>query len=196
MAKVAWVGGPPTAQPPTQRGLPDCAIRLGIVGAPRAEKDVQSVIDAVHRCSRADIGLFVGSLRDEQVPDDPRIVAPEYRHVPHDQYLDRVAACDVLVLPYQSTGMLTTGVPADAIAAGRAMLASPWPYLAEHLGDAAITYDGTVDGLVEVLEALTVEQVDHAAEAAIALRERTDPSVVAAAHLDLYRELGIDLRKR
>lgn len=177
-------------------GLPDCAIRLGIVGAPRAEKDVQSVIDAVHECSRPDIGLFVGSLRDEDVPDDPRIVAPEYRHVSHADYVDRIAACDVLVLPYESTGMLTTGVPADAIAAGRAMLASPWPYLAEHLDGAALTYDGTVDGLIELVEALTVDEVNHAAEAAIALRERTDPSVVAAAHLDLYREVGIDLRKR
>ncbi|MEM7143068.1 MAG: hypothetical protein AAF548_18750 [Actinomycetota bacterium] len=177
-------------------GLAPAAIRLGIVGAPRAEKDVQTVIDAVHRCDRDDISLYVGSLRDEQVPDDLRIVAPAYRHLPLSAYNDQVVACDALVLPYASDGMLTTGVVGDAIAAGRAAITSPWPYLAEALGDAAITYDGSVDGLVDVLESLTADDLDRSASAAVDHRPETAPESVAAAHLDLYDALGVHITRR
>ena len=38
-------------------GLEPAALRLGVVGAPRREKDVQLVLDAVHRCTRDDVQL-------------------------------------------------------------------------------------------------------------------------------------------
>jgi hypothetical protein len=58
--------------------VPEGGFRLGLVGAPRAEKDVQLVLDAFHACGRDDLQLLVTCLSGEEVPEDERITASAY----------------------------------------------------------------------------------------------------------------------
>lgn len=169
-------------------GLRPGALRLGVVGAPRVEKDVELVMRAVARCARDDIELLVLSLRgDEAVPDDPRVVARRYEEVPREEYDRRLQAIDALVMPFDPDGeMLTTGTVGDAIGHGLPTLASSWEFLAEALGDAAITYGRTEDDLVACLDALDRASLDRAAAAAVGLRPRHEWHVVAD---ELYAEL-------
>ena len=57
---------------------------------------------------------------DDVVPDDPRIaVAEPYAMVDVDLYARRLAACDLLALPFDPDGeMLATGVASDVIGLG------------------------------------------------------------------------------
>jgi len=121
------------------------------------------------------------SLRgDEEVPDDPRIVALRYEEVPRAEYDRRLAALDALVMPFDPDGeMLTTGTVADAVGHGLATLASEWAFLTEALGDAAITYGRTEDDLVACLEALTAEDLRRAAAVARSRRADLDWSHLA-----------------
>ncbi len=167
-------------------GLAPCPVRLGIVGAPRPGKDAQLVIDAVHASNRADIGLLVLSGSTETVPDDPRITVLPYVEVPRPEYDRRLRCLDALVLPLEGASYLTTGQPADAVAAGLPCLTSPWPYLAEVLGDAAIPYGATAADLAATLEALDEATLARAATAAAARRDSLAPATLAE---DLYHLL-------
>ena len=154
-------------------GLRPGALRLGVVGAPRAEKDVGLVMRAVARSAREDLELVVLSLDvAEDVPVDQRIVARRYENVDRATYERRLHALDALVMPFDPDGdMLATGTVGDAVAAGLPVLASEWSFLAEALGDAALTYGRTEDDLLASLETLDRAELAHAAAAARALRE-------------------------
>lgn len=163
-------------------------VRLGILGAPRAEKDVQAVLDAFAATTRPDLELHVWSLRgDEVVPDDPRIHAEGYRMVDRAVYDERLRSLDALVLPFAEADMITTGTVGDVIGAGIAGLVSNWGYLAEALGGAAIPYG---DDLTAALEALDRERLEEAARDARELRPTCAPATVAAAHLELLEAVG------
>lgn len=173
-------------------GLSPTGLRLGIVGAPRQEKNVQLVIDAVHACSRDDVQLCVWSLGDEKVPDDDRIVVTErYEVVDLEVYASRLFSLDALVLPY-SEGMLTTGVAADAIGLGLASLASDWEYLHEVLGPAGIFYGSTVEDLAACIDALSDDELRRAGAAATALQADTDWSVIAEVTYNFIEGLVAD----
>ncbi len=77
-------------------GLEPCALRIGLVGAPRPGKDTQLLLDGVAASTRSDVQLLVLSLAGENVPDDPRITALTYEEVPRDEYDRRLATIDVL----------------------------------------------------------------------------------------------------
>lgn len=169
-------------------GLPPAAIRLGIVGAPRRQKDVQMVLDAVHASDRDDIQLCVWSLGDETVPDDPRIIAAPYELSDHTVYAQRLFALDALVMPF-TEGMLTTGTMGDAIGIGVPTLASDWGYLREALGDGGIYYGSSTADLTACLNALTSDQLAAAAAAAVVQRATCDWSVIAESTLALLDEV-------
>lgn len=171
-----------------EMGLRGGVLRLGIIGAPRAEKDVELVMRAVARSRRDDIELLVLSLRgDEEVPDDPRIIARPYEMVTRDEYDRRLSAFDALVMPFDPEGeMLATGTVGDAVGFGLPTIASSWPYLTEALGEAAITYGSTEDDLVACLDHLDGPALDDAAAAARLLRPILDWSTIAEA---TYAEL-------
>ena len=123
----------------------------------------------------------------EVVPDDPRIVTSTYSMVPRDRYDERLRTLDALLMPFDPGGdMLTTGTVGDAVGFGLPTIASSWPYLAEALGDAAVTYGRTEDDLVACLERLDRPTLARAAAAAVELRATTGWAVVAEA---TYREL-------
>jgi hypothetical protein len=177
--------GPPVARPD------DGLIRLGVVGAPRVEKDVQLVMDAVAASDRADIRLEVYCLGPSDVaPADARITAVPFERVGWEIHGPRLGRLDALVLPFAPEGMLTTGTVGDAIGAGLPALVSPWPFLAEALGEAAIPYGSTRDDLVATLAGLDRARLAEAAAASKARQARCSSEVVAAMHLELLEAVG------
>ncbi len=162
-------------------GLRSAALRLGIVGAPRAEKNVELAMRAMARSQRHDIELLVLSLDGgDDVPDDPRIVGRPYEMVARPAYARRLLALDALLMPFDPDGqMLATGTVGDAVAAGLPTIASSWPYLAEALGGAAIVYGRTEDDLVACLDGLSHDALAAAAAAARALQPGLDWGLIA-----------------
>jgi glycosyltransferase involved in cell wall biosynthesis len=166
----------------------ESVIRLGIVGAPRADKDVALVMRAMARSHRDDVELLVTSLAPgEKAPVDERIVALPYRYVDRTEYDRALATIDALVMPFAPDGaMITTGTIADAIGLGIPVIATRWGYLVEELGDAALAYFSTEDDLVRAIDALDRSALAAAAEATTALQASHDWSLLAE---QLYREL-------
>ena len=164
-------------------GLEPCALRIGLVGAPRPGKDTQLLLDGIAASTRSDVQLLVLSLADEDVPDDPRITALPYEEVSRDEYDRRLATIDLLALPLEGGTYLTTGQVADAVGAGLPALTSSWPYLAEMLGEAAIPYGRTAGDLAATIDALDEATLQRAREAAENRRSALDWSALAS---DLY----------
>jgi hypothetical protein len=170
---------PPTkAEAERRLGLAPVPIRLGILGAPRADKHTAYFADAFAATTRDDVELCVWSLAPgESIVSDPRIHAERYSMVDRELYDTRLAACDAIVLPFEGHDMLATGTAADAVATGKAALVSSWPFLHEYLGDAGIPYGTTKDEIVATLEALDRAALDRAGAAARALQPHYAPEV-------------------
>jgi len=182
-------GLPERAEAERRLGLSPAGLRIGIVGAPRAEKRVQEVLDAVAACGRADVELVCWSLGpDDVVPADDRIaIAEPYAMVDRPVYATRLAACDVLALVFDADGeMLATGAAADAIGLGLPALRSDWGYLVEQLGDAGIPVGQTVDSIASRLDALTPEVLATARAAAAQRNVDLDWGPLAARTADLF----------
>jgi glycosyltransferase involved in cell wall biosynthesis len=182
-------GGPPVEAATDGGDDEGRPIRLGIVGAPRREKDVQGAMEAFARVRRPDVELSVWSLGpDDVAPDDPRIVVAErYEMVERPIYDLRLAGLDALVLPFAEGDMITTGTAGDVIGSGMAALVSDWGYLREALGDAGIPYG---DDLTAAIERLDRAALRRASEAARALRAVCEPDAVAQSHLELFEAIG------
>ena len=166
----------------------DGPIRIGMVGAPRAEKDVQGVLDAFARVSRRDVELAVFCLGPgDVVPDDARITAVPYEMVDRALYDERLRSLDALVLPFAEADMITTGTVGDVIGAGVPALVSDWGYLRETLGDAGIPYG---DDLTRAIDRLDRAALDRASAAARSLRDGCSPAAVSALHLELLEAVG------
>ncbi len=180
---------PDRAEAERRLGLSPAGLRIGIVGAPRAEKLVQQVLDGVAACSRDDVQLVCWSLRgDELVPDDPRIpIAEAYRNVDAAHYATRLVACDVLALVFDEAGdMLTTGAAGDSVGFGLPTLRSEWGYLTEHLGAAGLPVGQTSASIAAALDSLTDADVDRARRGALRRRKELDWSVLAPLTADLF----------
>ncbi|HKY69149.1 MAG TPA: hypothetical protein VJM49_22355, partial [Acidimicrobiales bacterium] len=160
-------------------GLAPTGLRIGLVGAPRPGKDTQLLIDGVHAATRADVQLLVLSGDGEDDRGDPRITVLPYEEVPRDVYDRRLATVDVLVLPLEGGTYLTTGQVADAVGAGLPALVSPWPYLTEVLGDAAIPYGRSAADLAATIDALDEATLGRARAAAVARQPALDWAALA-----------------
>lgn len=172
-------------------GLEPCGIRIGVVGAPREEKKVQMLMDALAATPRDDLQLLVLSRGPDDVPpDDPRIVALPFEHVPRDEYNRRLATLDCLAMPIEGGDYLTTGQFADAIGLGVPAIVSDWPFLVEVLGDAAIVYGQGREALERCLRELDADGLARAAAASRALQAPLDWSVIGGRTADLLEALG------
>lgn len=188
MADVASVD---RAAAEAELSLAPCRLRLGVVGAPRAEKRTAMLMEAFAASAPADWQLLVLSLGpDDTVPDDPRITALPYENVDRDLYNRRLATIDLLAIPIEGGDYLTTGQFADAIGLGLPALTSDWPFLREVLGDAAIVYGSGRDDLARCLGSLDEERVARAAAASRALQPRFDWTRLAERALELFEEVG------
>ena len=165
-------------------GFAPCPIRIGIVGAPRAEKRVLEFVEGFLAADRDDVQLAVWSLAPgEHLPDDPRIVAAErYRGVDPSTYARRLSACDLLALAFDPDGeMLATGTVADAIGVGIPTLASDWGFLVEYLGDTRIAIgDASAAAVRSAIEQLDTTTIGDLQAHMIGLRERFDWKAIAA----------------
>lgn len=189
-----WQGAgvPERAEAERRLGLTPGRLRIGILGAPRAEKLVQVVLDAVVACSRDDVELVCWSLGpDDTVPDDARIaVARAYRMVGRAAYATRLAACDVLALVFDPDGeMLGTGAAADATGLGLPALRSEWGYLVEALGDGGIAAGHTVASVAAAIDGLTPEVLSTARAGAERRRSELDWAGLADRTAELFERV-------
>ena len=176
-------------------GLAPTALRIGIVGAPRADKLVQAVMDGVAACSRDDVQLVCWSLGiGDVVPDDSRIVIAEtYRGCDASTYATRLAACDALALVFDPDGeMLATGTAADAQGLGIPVLGSEWGYLKEVLGSGVIPCGHTAASIAAALDALTPDDLAGAAAAITAGRPDYEWGPIATRTADLFERVVLD----
>jgi glycosyltransferase involved in cell wall biosynthesis len=182
-------GLPDRATAEAKLGLAPCALRIGVVGAPRVDKLVQAVLDGVAASSRDDVQLVCWSLGPgDSVPDDPRIaIAEPYRGCDAATYATRLAACDALALVFAPDGdMLATGTAADAQGVGLPALTSDWGYLSETLGDGAIACGDTAASIAATIDALTPDRLAAAGAAAVARRAGYEWAPIAARTADLF----------
>jgi glycosyltransferase involved in cell wall biosynthesis len=182
-------------------GFASCSVRIGILGAPRAEKRVVDFLEGFAACSRDDFQVACWSLayhEPDLVPSDPRIVAAEVYHgVSTREFARRLAVCDVLALPFDPAGeMLATGTAADALGLAKPVLISDWEYLTEVFGDAAIPCGHTAVSVTACLDTLTVAALAAAAVSMTARREQYDWSTIAARTYDLFEDVVEQARAR
>ncbi len=173
-------------------GLAPAPIRIGLVGAPRADKRVREFLDGVVASTRDDIQVVCWSLGfGETAPDDPRIaVAEQYHGADEPTYATRLAACDAIALPFDPEGeMLATGTIADAIGLGIPALVSDWPYLTEMLGTAGIPAGHTSAQIATALDRLDRPTLDAAATAMAGLRDRFSWAPLARRTADLFERV-------
>jgi glycosyltransferase involved in cell wall biosynthesis len=185
------IAGVDRAAAETELGLAACGTRIGVLGAPRAEKRTQMLMDAFARVPRDDLQLLVLALGpDEAVPDDPRIRALPHEHVPRDVFNRRLATIDVLAIPIEGGDYLTTGQFADAVGLGIPAIVSDWPFLVEMLGDAALVYGRGSEALERCLRDLDPARLARAAAASRALQTEYDWGRIAGLTADLLESVG------
>lgn len=181
------------AQLESKYNLPPCAVRLGVLGRYQPEKQVEMIVRAFRAAARPDHQLVLTAYKkDIDLGDagDPRII-----RLPRDDWMQRSdiaehnKLCDVLVTAHTGDTYLTSGVAADAIGVGSAMICPPWEYFREIVGPASIEFDGTESGLASLLMSLTREQIDASKQSTAPLRDRYDPTPIAAAHLQMFQQL-------
>jgi glycosyltransferase involved in cell wall biosynthesis len=173
--------------------LPEGGLRIGVVGAPRAEKLVQVVLDGVAAAGRDDVQLCCWSLGPgDVVPDDPRIVVAEpYREVDRSLYAARLSACDALALVFDAGGeMLATGAAADATGLGLPALRSEWGYLVEALGEGGIACGQTAATVAAAIDALTPATLDAARAGAERRRAEIGWDVLADDIMAIYERVA------
>jgi glycosyltransferase involved in cell wall biosynthesis len=182
----------PRAAAEQHLGLSPSPFRIGLVGAPRADKLVHEFLSAVAASRRDDIEVVCWSLGfGETAPEDPRIaIAAQYREVDAHTYGIRLAACDAIALPFDPEGeMLATGTVFDAIGVGLPALISDWPFLTETLGDAGIRIGHTATEIASALDGLDPARVAEARAAIAARRADFEWDAIAEATFALFERV-------
>jgi len=179
------------AEVESELGMKPCELRIGIVGAPRIEKNVQLFMDAFAASTREYLQLMVTSLSgDESIPDDSRITAIDYEMVDRKIYNKRLSAIDVLAFPIAQGDLLTTGVVGDAIGCGIPGLITSWDFLSESLQAAGIPMGDSQEEMTAAINSLNTEQIRSGAAAATALQQPYDWQTLSKQFLAMLRELG------
>jgi glycosyltransferase involved in cell wall biosynthesis len=189
-----WADHAPTDRAAAERalGLAPCRLRIGVVGAPRREKLVAELLRGVAASARTDVQVACWSLdRSDQVPDDPRIVVAEtYEMTDAATYATRLAACDVLAMPFDPDGeMLATGTVFDAIGRGLPVLRSDWSFLVESLGDAGIPMGHTAASIAASIDGLDDDVIERARHAALVRRDELAWDLISARTLSLFEDV-------
>jgi len=146
------------------------------------------VIDALASSDRDDIQLIVRISGDTRLPTDSRIIATS-GHLDVARYYRRLTAVDGVVLPFAGDTMLTTGTAFDCIGGGIAPIASPWGFLKETFGDAALWYDGTRNDLLRCFSSLSLDALRAVGDAARSLQPRHDWRVIGEQTQRAFEEI-------
>ncbi len=172
-----------------REGWPAAPLRLGVVGAPRQEKLLQQVVDAVAASTRDDIQLVIRVDDSVTVPDDSRIIA-DTDHLDGGRYEARVAAVDALILPFAPAGMLTTGTAFDAIGAGVAAITSDWAFFDETFDGADIRYGTTATELTACIDNLDPQQLSASAAAMADRQPHFEWTTIATRTAELFESIA------
>lgn len=181
------------AQLEAKYGIPPTPIRVGLLGRTQATKQgdliVQAFIEAAG--TRDDLQLLaVSRPKDESLLNHRHVVSlPRPAWVTRQTIAEHTQLCDALVIAHTGPTYLTSGMPADAIGLGLAMIVNDWGYFREHLGDAALYHDNTTTGLARVFASLTRESVREYGLRAAALQERYAWPTIAAQTRDFLLSL-------
>lgn len=173
-----------------EEGWPPCEIRLAVIGQPRAEKELQLVVDAVAACGRGGLQLVARVSPTVNIPKDDRIIA-EYGHLTYERFHRRMMAFDGIILPFAENGMLTTGTAFDCIGAGVAAITSDWEFLDETFAGGDIRYGSSVDALRSCLDRLTEAQLRASRDAMVDLRPRYEWNEIASRTLAVLEETAV-----
>ena len=164
--------------------LTDLAARPRYVVAGRTHPKVLAADGEAYRYARIEqawrVGVAAGVTFDEEYRDVPSLTA-------------LAAAADVIVLPYDSTDQVTSGVLVDAIAAGRPVIATAFPHAVELLASGAgivVDHDDP-DGLERAIRDVLTEpgRARSMAREAARLAPGMSWPVVARSYADLAERL-------
>lgn len=173
--------------------LKPCAIRFGVLGRYQPEKQIELIIRAFRRAKRPDQQLVLTAYKegiDLGDAGDARIVRlPRDQWMLREQIAEHNKVCDALVTAHTGDTYLTSGIAADAIGLGLAMVCPAWAYFREIVSDAAIEYDGSEQSLCDFFASVTPEQIHQAQCATAPLREAYAFDRVAKQHLALFESL-------
>jgi glycosyltransferase involved in cell wall biosynthesis len=114
------------------------------------------------------------------------------RYLGDDDLYDLVAGADVVVTPYESLEQVTSGVLADALAAGRPVISTPFPHAVEMLaGGAGLVVDHEPSALAGALRSLLTDDnlYQHAVERAAVTSAGITWESGAQRYADLVRSL-------
>ncbi len=171
--------------------LPTSDLRFGVLGRYQKEKQIEMLIEAFIGANRPDAQLVTTAHRPDIIlPSAPNVY--QLAREPHMLRADiarHTAICDVLLAAHTGDTYLTSGLIADAVAAGVAMLVPDWPFFKEIMGEAAIYHDNTPAGIAHVIANLSRERVEEAKAATRALYDRYDFATLAPQVLDVFRQL-------
>lgn len=171
-------------------GFGECTLRIGVIGAPRRQRDLDRIVDGILSSDRSDVQLVVFSVADPRsLSSDARIVALPQEFVTRPAFNRRIASLDAIAIPYFDGQMLCTGVIAEAIGANLPVLTPDWGFAAEVLGAAAIPIGSTARQIGDSIAAIDAAALGDARARMVPLRERDDPAVIAAQHLKLFDEV-------
>lgn len=166
------------------------ALRIGVIGAPRRQKHLDVVIEAVEGCTRDDVELVIWSHSFlDELSSDPRIVGHRYDNVDRQTYDLRIAACDVIALPFIEHSMLGTGTASDLVGLATPALVSDWPYLHEYLGDAAIRAGQSVGSWRAAIDGLDAATLNASRRAMSARQAALSPTAIGALTADAIVDL-------
>ncbi|MHB8505109.1 MAG: glycosyltransferase [Acidimicrobiales bacterium] len=119
-----------------------------------------------------------------------------------DRYLGRaelralVQAADVIVLPYDSTDQVTSGVLIEAVTARRPVVATAFPHAVEMLSSGAGIIVGQGDAQAMADAVRTILTQPERGASMVAAAERLAPELTWAAVAERYRLVGDRLRSR
>lgn len=172
-------------------GLPQCSLRIGVVGAPRPGRAVGPLVDGVRASGRDDVQLVILSAdAPMELAGDLRIVAFPREFVTRPAFNRRLATFDVLAVPHFDDSALGTGVLADAIGRALPVLSTTWGFAVEVLDGAGIALGTTPDEIGETIAALDRPALDASRQRLVALQARDDPVVIAAQHVELLEQVA------
>lgn len=170
--------GPGKAEAERELGLAPVPIRIGVVGRPQKEKQVDLVMAGFAASENPDLELLVTAVRPETaIPEDGRIRAIGRTVMESRERIALyTAACDLLVSCPTGERYLTSGIVADAVGQGVGMICNQWPFLEEIMGEAALYFDdGDPAGLSRLLEGLDRATVVKLGAASRALQAEYGP---------------------
>ena len=200
----------PTGRAPHEPGVRPTILTWGLIGPGKGIERVIDAMPSLHRLPERPRYLVVGQTH-------PKVLAADgeaYRHARIEQALRNgvgasvffdatyrdvasltalIQSCAVVVLPYDSTDQVTSGVLVEAIAAGRPVVATAFPHAVELLASGAgiIVDRDDPAALILALRRVLVEPglADRMAAEASRLAPSMGWSVVAGAYVDLANRL-------